>query len=269
MTEGHEGMYRFGGYEDSEQTAEFYDACYSDRSDVGFFVDLSREANGRTPELGCGTGRVLIPAAEAGCQITGLDASSFMLDKCREKVALLPKDAQRRIKLVRGDMAQFDLGERFALVTMPFRPFQHIIAIDDQKSCLSGVNRHLDSGGGLVFDVFNPSLPRLFDPRYHTEQELTPEQQLPDGRRLRRAHRVAAYHRAEQYNEVEIIHYVTHPDGRIERDVWSFPMRYFFRYELEHLLDLCGFRVVELLGDFDRSEFEADSPEMIFVAEKR
>ena len=45
-------------------------------------------------------------------------------------------------------------------------------------------------------------------------------------------------------------------------------MRYFFRYEMEHLLELCGFRVTDLFGDFDGSEFTAGSPEMIFVAEK-
>jgi len=45
-------------------------------------------------------------------------------------------------------------------------------------------------------------------------------------------------------------------------------MRYFFRYEMEHLLELCGFRVAELFGDYDRSPFSVDSPEMIFVSEK-
>ena len=57
-------------------------------------------------------------------------------------------------------------------------------------------------------------------------------------------------------------------NGRTERLVQSFPMRYFFRYEIEHLLELCGFRVIDLFGDFDRSEYSSDSPELIFVAGK-
>jgi len=80
---------------------------------------------------------------------------------------------------------------------------------------------------------------------------------------------VTAFHRAEQYNDLEIIHYVKHPDGQDERLVHSFPMRYFYRYEMEHLLSLCGFRIKEFFGDFDGSAFEAESPEMIFVAEKK
>jgi hypothetical protein len=67
---------------------------------------------------------------------------------------------------------------------------------------------------------------------------------------------------------VEIIHYVTYPDGRTERLVQAFPFRYFFRYEVEHLLARCGFRVIDLFGSFDRSPLQDNSPEMIFVAAK-
>ncbi|MEE8414544.1 MAG: hypothetical protein V3R96_08325, partial [Dehalococcoidales bacterium] len=59
------------------------------------------------------------------------------------------------------------------------------------------------------------------------------------------------------------------PDAKTERLVHAFPFRYFYRYEMEHLLELCGFKVVDLYGDFERSEFTVDSPEMIFVAEKK
>ena len=110
----------------------------------------------------------------------------------------------------------------------------------------------------LILDLFHPFPPRLLpDPRYAAEVEDFPETALPAG-----------FHRDRQYNEVEIIYYVTHPDGHQERLVESFPFRYFFRYEVEHLLSLSGFRVVDIFGDFDRSPFSADSPEMIFVAEK-
>jgi len=122
----------------------------------------------------------------------------------------------------------------------------------------------------LVFDVFHPFLPRLIpSEEYMAEKEDFPETELSDGRRLRRTNRITAYHRDEQYNDIELIYYVSYTDGRTERLVESFPMRYYFRYEMEHLLELCGFRVVELFGDFDSSEYSGDSPEMIFVVEKK
>jgi hypothetical protein len=88
------------------------------------------------------------------------------------------------------------------------------------------------------------------------------------GRKFRRTGRLAGFHHAAQYNDVELIYYVTSPDGKTERYVQAFPMRYFFRYEIEHLLELTDLKVVDLFGDFDKSAYSGDSPEMIFIAEK-
>ncbi len=268
---------RYGGYDERE--AELYDFTYSDvgvianhpglLKGVEFFVEQSHAAKGETLELGCGTGRVLIPTAAAGCRITGLDYSRFMLKKCSQNLLAQPAEIQERTRLVQGNMTNFSLGKSFSLITIPFRSFQHLLAVTEQKACLGCIRKHLAPGGRLIIDLFNPRLPRLFDTKYKTEMEDMPETALPDGRCLRRANRVAAFHQDEQYNEVEILYYVTYPDGRNERVVWSFPMRYYFRYEVEHLFELSGFRVISLFGDFDKSNFSSESPEMIFVAEKK
>lgn len=259
------------GYEDLPFVADFYDHIYGDRMarrDVQFFVEYSRRAGGRTLELGCGTGRVLILTAVAGCDITGLDISPFMLDKCREKLSQQPQEVQARVRLVPGDMTDFDVGERFALMTTPFRPFQHLITIEEQKACLMCVREHLEPDGKFILDVYNPSEFALRDPRYSMEIETDPWQDLPDGRRMRRTTRIVGVHRAAQTFDIELIHYVKHADGKEERLVHAFPFRYFYRYEVEHLLAVCGFRVVEMFGDYDCSPFVDESPEMVFVAEK-
>lgn len=268
------GVSQYGGYEQHEFVAELYDAEYSGPglnrgNDVEFFVDCSRRSGGKTLELGCGTGRVLVPTALAGCQITGFDLSAFMLAKCKDKLSVQPAEVRQRVRLIQGNMTDFNIGGAYSLVTIPFRPLQHLVKLEDQKGCLSCVKKHLAPDGLLVFDVFNPRLDRLYDARYQVEVEDLPERQLPDGRRVRRASRLAAFHRDLQYNDIELIYYVKYPDGRSERLVQAFPMRYFFRYELEHLLEVCGFRIVDFFGDFDRSPYAADSREMIFVAGKR
>jgi hypothetical protein len=130
------------------------------------------------------------------------------------------------------------------------------------------VNRHLEDGGRLILDIFQTDARRIHDPVFFEEEQIEPETQLPDGRRLRVTSRNTAFHRAEQINDCEIILYVAHPDGRTERLEFAFPLRYFFRYEVEHLLARCGFRVAELYGDFDRSPLRDDSKEMLFIAEK-
>lgn len=253
-----------------ERVAEYYELIplSKDRRDLEFYLDYARQAGGRVLELGCGTGRILVPIAAAGLEVVGLDLADAMLAKCREKLQGLPHEVQRRVRLVRSDMTDFDLGERFALVTIPFRPFQHLLGVEQQLACLGSIARHLAPKGRLVFDVFQPDLRRLHDPVYRQETDEVPERTLADGRRFRVTSRVLAFRRAEQINEVELIYHITSPDGREERIVEPLTLRYFFRYELEHLLARGGFRVMDVFGDFDRSPLRDDSPEMIFMAEK-
>ena len=263
-------MSRFGGYEDQGFIAAYYDFVpgYSGRPDLDFYLHFSRSAEGKILELGCGTGRILIPTAAAGYPIVGLDLSEHMLAKCREKLQRQPKEVQERARIIHGNMTRFDLKEPFGLITTPFRSFQHLMAVEDQLACLRCANRHLTMGGKLILDLFQVNPRRMYDAVYAKESEDFPEIGLPDGRKLRRTHRTAAFHRAEQYNDIEMIYHVTHPSGRTERLVHAFPFRYFFPYEVEHLLARCGFKVVELFGDFDQSPLTDDAPQMIFVAEK-
>ena len=89
-----------------------------------------------------------------------------------------------------------------------------------------------------------------------------------DGR-LIRSHKIVSRDVPNQTNYVELIYHVTHPDGRQERLVQAFPMRYLFRFEAEHLLVRSGFEVEQLYGDYDKSPCGLKYPgELIFVAKK-
>jgi len=260
-----------GGYAEYRFTAEFYDHLipYSTRSDVAFFVELAQASGGPVLEVGCGTGRVLIPTARAGVVIVGLDLSSFMLAICREKLAQESPQVQARVQIVEGDMRSFDLGRAFALITLPFRPFQHLTTVADQMACLRILHRHLAPGGRLVLDLFNPSIVYLAAPQRMEEYEDIPQFTMPDGRRVARHARITARDYFNQIQDVDLIYYVTHLDGRQERLVHSFPMRYLFRFEVEHLLARCGFAVEALYGDYDKRPYGSQYPgELIFVAAK-
>jgi len=118
----------------------------------------------------------------------------------------------------------------------------------------------------LILDLFNPSLPFLVEETRLEEYGDEPEFALPDGRRVVRRFRTVRRDWLEQVQDVELIYYVTHPDGQQERLVHGFPMRYLFRYEAEHLLARCGFRVEALYADYDRRPYGATYPgELIFV----
>jgi len=251
--------------------ADLYDhvGVYRNRPDVGFFVDAARNAGSPVLEVGCGTGRVLIPTARAGIDIVGLDLSPSMLTECRRRLQDEPAGVRARVELIQADMRRFDLGRVFPLATIPFRPFQHLVTVEDQLSCLGSISRHLTPEGTLILDLFNPSLDALANRPVGQEVEEGPEFSLPDGRRVARSHRVVSHDRFAQVNHVELIYQVTHPDGRAERLVHGFPMRYLFRFEAEHLLARAGFRVVHLYGGYDKSAYGTTYPgELIFVAVK-
>jgi SAM-dependent methyltransferase len=251
--------------------ADLYDLVvpYRNRPDVAFFVDEAVASGGPVLEVGCGTGRVLIPTARAGVEITGVDSSDTMLARCRESLAAETDEVRSRVTLVRGDMREFDLGKQFRLITLPFRPFQHLLTVEDQLACLHTLHRHLASGGRLILDLFFPWLQALIKDDLGVESDAEDEFTMPDGRRVVRTHKIIDRDLFEQLIQSELIYYVTHPDGRTERLVHAFPLRYLFRFEAEHLLALAGFEVEALYSDYARSPYGSTYPgELIFVARR-
>ncbi|UCD57578.1 MAG: class I SAM-dependent methyltransferase [Candidatus Hydrogenedentota bacterium] len=251
---------------------EFYDYVvpYRNRNDIGFFVEMARQSEGAVLEIGCGTGRVLIPIAKVGVNIVGLDLSPSMLAFCREKLSCEPEEVRSRVQLLQADMRRFDLGREFSLVITPFRPFQHLLTIEDQLSCLTSIRRHLAGDGRLVLDLYNPDLSRLIDEKFLGTWNEEPEFTMPDGRKVIRRTRVVSRDLFNQINDFELVHHVTHPDGSEDQLGARFRLRYCFRFEAEHLLARAGFRVEQVYADYDKSAYGSKYPgEMIFVAKKR
>lgn len=255
------------------QIAEFYDHVvpYRDRPDVMFYVDAAKESGGPVLEVGCGTGRILIPTAREEIDIVGLDISASMLRACRKRLEQEPDEVQARVEIVQADMRRFDLPQTFKLITFPFRPFQHLTTVEDQCACLECAYRHLDDEGKLILDLFNPALHILAnDENLGQECGEEPEFSMPDGRRVVRWHRFVSRDLFNQVQHVELIHYVTHPDGRQERLVMAFDMRYLFRFEAEHLLARCGFQVEQVYADYEKNPYGSKYPgDLIIIAKKQ
>jgi len=253
------------------QSAEFYDHVvpYRNRGDVEFFADEARRSGGPVLEIGCGTGRILIPTARAGIEIVGLDNSPRMLKYCRENLAGESPETRSRIRLVQGNMLSFDLSGKFPLVTMPFRPFQHLLTVGEQLECLRRVHLHIEEGGRFILDLFNPWLEKLVSDDAGQEVDEEPEFTMPDGRRVIRRSRPVSKDILHQVIHLELIYYVTHPDGRTERLVHPTALRYLFRFEAEHLLERSGFHLESVLADYKGSPYGSRYPgELIMIAGK-
>jgi SAM-dependent methyltransferase len=262
-------------YEIAPGFGVLYDAvpAYANRNDVPFYLEEaasagSPDAPATVLELGCGTGRVLLPLARAGHTVTGIDRSHSMLARCEAKLAAEPQVVRDRVALHHADARQFTVaapaGDGFALAIAPFRVLQHLTTTADQLRCLGAVRRHLVPGGRFVFDVFNPHYSLMTRDR-SAEVEDTPELRLADGRYLRRTVRITRVRWVEQISEIELIYHVR-SESAVERVVHAFPMRWYTASELEHLLGRAGFRIESVYGTFDRGSLTDESPEIIVVA---
>ncbi len=247
-----------------DQWADVYDSVYSYvTEDIPFYIDEARSAGGSVLELGCGTARVAIPIAQAGIEIVGLDSSPAMLEVARRKAEKAP--GARGLRLVEADMRDFSLDEVFDLVTIPFRGFLSLLSVEDQVQTLANVRTHLAPGGKLAFNIFVPDLNMLVqegDVAYHLRDVTDSD----TGRRLVLWHQ-SAYDNHNQIINARVIVDNLEADGVVgTRFYRDFQLRYSYRWEIRHLLEVCGFEIVDLFGDFERSPFDEASTEMVWVA---
>ena len=268
-----------GGYADFAFVQHVYDhlPAAKARQDINFYVELARHCGGAVLELAAGTGRIAIPTARAGTPITALDVSPFMLAAFRDSLLHEQDEVKSRVRLVEGDMRQFELGNQYALVTIPFYSFQHLTETSDQLACLRSCHRHLASDGRLVINLTNPSLPRILSDQSFEEIQVEPEFSLPNGRKVVRKIRDTRKDLVNQVITTEFIYLVTHPDGRQERLVHELQMRFALKNEVEHLLARGGFEIDAIYEDFQKTPFGTNhsikemgwsAGELVIVAKK-
>src|SRR5438445_3360009 len=112
--------------------AKYYDGAYAAMTDLidgPFYVDLAQRIGGPVLEIGCGTGRVLLPIARAGTTIHGVDSSLPMLGILREKIEREPPDVRERIRNHHAHIRNFRLGKKHSFVIISFLHKPHMICI--------------------------------------------------------------------------------------------------------------------------------------------
>ena len=145
-------------------SAKYYDGAYGrmkDLVDTQFYRALARQYGGPVLEIGCGTGRILLAIAREGIAIHGVDNPAPMLATLKESLTREKPEIRDCVALHAADMRDFRLGRRFPLVTIPFRPMQHMHTVPDQVRALRSAAAHLRDDGILAFDVFYPKFERL------------------------------------------------------------------------------------------------------------
>jgi SAM-dependent methyltransferase len=250
-----------------DPVARFYD--YEQQhftEDIPFFVDYATQCGGEVLEGACGTGRLVIPLAEAGVRITGFDISKGMLDVARKKIEQLDRETQARISLLHDDLTSFELRRTFALIVIAYRSFQCLVTKKEQGACLERVHKHLADDGLFILDLFAPRHDFLAEKKRHLELNSFYDETL--GVEVRRRAE-DEYNCAEQTLIEDRFYEWTDKDGKPNSYKWSFELGYLFRYEAELLLEKYGFGIVDIFGDFKKAPYDYYSGEQIFVARKQ
>lgn len=244
-----------------ESFARFYDTIYHSQRDTvdnQYFRDLALKADGKVLEIGVGTGRLFMNALTGGADIYGLDISESMLDVLYKK---LPADQHYRIS--QQSITDFSFDFRFDLIMAPFRVFMHLPGKDEQILALNNVYRHLGKNGKFVFDTFVPDLNQLLN-GFNNFTDF--EGEYETGKLLRR--RVTTTPDLIQ----QVINIKFHLDWEessgMKHDVWETPLRFFFRYELEHLVERSSFKKYKIFGDYQCNELNSQSKEFVVICEK-
>lgn len=250
---------------DFDRFAPFYDlefGGYADDRDL--YRGFAEHAGGPVLELGCGTGRALLPLAEAGFSVTGVDVSGRMLAAAEE--AARRAGLAERLTLVRDDIRALGrLGDaRFRLAFCAINSFLHLETRADQSAALAAVYARLEPGGVLILDLFPPHPEVLleYDGRLIHAATYTDPQ---TGERIDKFSS-SVVDLAEQRVETTFFYDRLRADGGIERTAAPFVLRYIGRFELELLLERAGFADVQVFGSYDLDPFTAASERLIAVA---
>jgi SAM-dependent methyltransferase len=241
--------------------AHFYDLIYStirSGTDHEYFLKKIRGANGTVMEVGVGTGRFFTAALEQGADIYGIDISPAMLEVLRSKI-----DKKYHDRVTQQDIADFSFDKKFRLIIAPFRVFMHITDTLEQLKVLDHVHDSLDEGGQFIFDLFIPDpglLSRGMNEVTDFEGEYAPGEIV---RRITSSHS-------------DLINQITHVTFRFEwtengktlTETWNSQLRFFFRFELEYLLQKSRFKHFQIFGDYLENPLTASSKDFVVICKK-
>lgn len=251
-------------------SAKHYDAAYAaktDLADLPFYLELAKKIGGPVLEMGCGTGRVLLPTARAGVEIHGLDNSPHMLEILRGHIAEEPAAVQRRIVIQTGDMRTFRGEQKYALVTIPFRPMQHMHTVEDQLAALQTAAFHLRDDGLFVFDVFFPNYDLLLT--RIGEEHLEMDWPSEPGRITRRYFRKDSVDKVQQFFTATFSYRTYQGETLLHEEPSPLKMSWYTYPQLQALFRLAGLEVVEEYGSFAKAPLNDDARDMIFVLKKK
>jgi SAM-dependent methyltransferase len=221
-------------------------------AELAWYLSKTRAFGGPVLDLACGSGRLALPLASEGFDVTGIDQSPGMLNQFRRKLCAASPEIRERVRIERQSMSQFELGVTFGTVVC-CDAFFHNLTVDEEIACLSRVARHMTRDSVFVFNLPKPTCDFIQAAVRSAGAHFEERGRFPleDGSGELIVENAHAARPLEQ--TVTTTLRITRLDAqgrRVEQGESTWTSRYLFRWEAVHLLHRCGFAVASLVGDY-------------------
>jgi len=232
--------------------ASLYDHFWSQEEldDRQFFTELIQHQGGNCLDVGCGTGRTLVPLAEAGIEVEGIDPAPEMLAICQQKLDA----ASARATLHQSTMQELGLGKKFHSIIIPGASFQILTDPSEAVVALNKLREHLAPGGQLLISLYIPWFEIVNDVaqgQWRLHKQSTRES---DNARVL-CQTCTEIDRHEQLLQVWNRYEIVDESGKIaETELHEMQLRYYHSNEFMLLLGKCGFEQVVPYADFQDEE---------------
>ena len=237
--------------------ANIYDGMNTNLADLDFYKRwLPKNKNARILELCCGTGRLTIPIAKDGYDISGVDNMPSMLEQAKVKA----DKGGLEVEFIEADIRTLDLPEKYDLIFIPFNSIHHLYKNDDLFKAFQAVKNHLKDGGLFLLDCFNPNIQFIVEGE--KEQKEIAKYTTNDGRDIL-IKQIMRYENKTQINRIEWHYYI---NGKFD-SIQNLDMRLYFPQELDSYLEWNGFNIMNKFGGFEEEAFNDNSLKQIFVCQ--
>jgi len=237
--------------------ANIYDGMNTNLADLQFYKRwLPKKKDARILELCCGTGRLTLPIAKDGYDISGVDNTSSMLEQAKVKAS----EAGLEVEFIEADIRTLELPEKYDLIFIPFNSIHHLYKNEDLFKAFNVVKNHLKEGGLFLLDCFNPNIQFIVEGE--KEQKEIAEYTTNDGREVL-IKQTMRYENKTQINRIEWHYFINGEFNSIQ----NLDMRLFFPQELDSYLERNGFNIIHKFGGFEEEAFHDNSEKQIFVCQ--
>jgi SAM-dependent methyltransferase len=244
------------------EAAQYYDLQPGPFDDIPFYISRIPSKEAAILELGCGTGRVLLPLVAHCGYIHGLDISEAMLAICRQKLQGANISEERASAEI-ADITRFDLGRAFNFIIAPFRVLQNLETDAQVDGLFDSIRQHLAPSGRCILNVFNPKWnAEEMRQKWCTMEEKFNWERAVGGLRITCHDRRPRADFEKQILYPELI-YRRYKGNVLENEtVLKIVMRYYYPQQFEALIATHGFKILNRWGRYAGEPY-GQGPELV------